>query len=632
MGVADGDAPSWVRESRIALLLKRLEQVFVRVNSQPTNFKFKAYLSTPLEDLKACLASGRFALQADYADLFLTAAQDAVDSCLIVLALLEDRTAVVTVPMRHEAMLWPWVALQRQVQRLTVLQALFKSAKTPSSWDPSSLFVGGAMASFWQHHFPGRVRVPAGELVAALGASYEPLQESERRELFAHLRPGRDGTVSVADVALVLDGPGGLWRSMLLLISWPELCPKDLLPVLMAGIGRDRHISSTAADLALEKRQQRRSVLLPGWSRRRLGQHRAAFHALQAVGMVVAADAQSEGLLVQFPTWATALTLSSQPPNLLAVMRELIGESDFLVQQCVRVSTARCVADVAESAFDITGPRDLHIELSRVHHRKVFELNDDAKDMLTLQRKLRVLLQNRDNARGDEFCSRTDSKDVHASLLSAHLENYQQDSADSARAVLADLAEAHRQTQRQVLANADKDIRRIAAGSAEATTESQLTHLQADAALADHEAVLLMEVNLCVKRRICTRGEMSLLEQRLVDLEATFAKFRRGLLQRHEGLTTQISAGEAELAELAAQLPARREAARQADDAVINARLELAEKMVPLPAGPFSPEAADVLEQQLLKDLEILKRRGEDLEKRHRRARAQAKKRAGPMP
>lgn len=617
-----------VHDFRTESLLRRLDQVLSQVDSQPESCKFRAYLRPPLEALQALLAApGEIALQAEYADLFFTAAQDSVGTCLLVLALLKDRAAAITVPMRHEAMLWPCVALQRQAQRLTALQALLESA---TEWDPSSLLIGGALASFWQKHFPGKARVPAGELVAALDASYEPLRDTDRRELLAHLRPDRDGIVSVADVALALDGPGGLWRSMLLLISWPELCPRELLPTLMAGSGRDRHIASTAADLALEKKQRRRSVVVPGWSRERLRQNRAAFHVLYSVGMVVAADAQSEGLLVQFPTWATAMTLLAQPPNLLALMRELIGDSEFVMQQCVRASAARCIADIAPAAFNIKGPRDLHIELSRIHHRKVLELNDDANDMLALQRQLHVLLQSRGAARNCEFSPRKVSHVFHTGMLDARLEKSNQESAGDARAVLADLAEANRQTQQQVLENAEEDLRRIAAGSADQPTESQLTHLQADAALADHETVLLMEVNLCVNRRIRTRGEMSLLERRLVDLEATFAKLRRELLQRHDGLTAQIGAGEAELADLAARLPGRREAARLAEDAAMDARLELAEQMVPLPAGPLSPEAAEALEKELMKDLEGLKRRGEDLEKRHRRARAQAKKRTMP--
>mmetsp|Transcript_96751 Transcript_96751/g.279302 ORF Transcript_96751/g.279302 Transcript_96751/m.279302 type:complete len:217 (+) Transcript_96751:69-719(+) len=184
-----------------------------------------------------------------------------------------------------------------------------------------------------------------------------------------------------------------------------------------------------------------------------------------------------------------------------------------------------------------------------------------------------------------------------------------------------------RQTQLQTQEALELDVQRNAELSLDAPMEPQLKMIEDDAAFADKELELLFEINLCMAQQTATRRGMSVVKANLSSLEEGFDRSRRLLTQRELELSRRIAAGEEELATLSAGLASKREAARSAADAAADARLLLAEAMVPLPATTMGAEALEAFEERIAAECKTLKSRAEDLQKRYAKAKAAAKKR-----
>eukprot|EP00929_Paragymnodinium_shiwhaense_P033666 TRINITY_DN18449_c0_g2_i2.p1 TRINITY_DN18449_c0_g2~~TRINITY_DN18449_c0_g2_i2.p1 ORF type:complete len:700 (-),score=176.62 TRINITY_DN18449_c0_g2_i2:154-2253(-) len=667
----------------------RLDRCLTAVRMQPDEgFPARPFLLPALEATRGLVAAGALdRLEADrrrgsdgacrlarenIRAVVLPALIDSVNGCLLVLTALEDlgfnnfvstgnRSGTGSVSdareilrrdanssanalLPPETLYWAYIQLRGYAQRLRVLQPLLeieaagevaaaKLAQRP--WDPSELFHGGAAQDFWRRHFPGQVAVSAGELLNALGNWYAPLERNEREELMAWLRCSSiDGLISIVDAALVLDGPG-VWRSVLFCTAWPELQPEAFLHTVMAG-GNDRHTAMTAADLAAEKREKLRSVILPEWSRERLRGDRNALHALRALGAQVVANVKShKGMLVQFPFEGLAHFIVNSPPSLCKVCRELLGRDRLVANPAQRVSAAKCVAEWIATHCNVESARERHITLGRLHHRKILELRDDSQDVLLLQR------QHADLVRGHLLAGGADLPASSETPMAAYLEDGMPPEGEGQVGMLRDLLMLNRSAQdvrqRFTMARVDEEFKRNAGGNADEAVETQMAHLGADAAFAEHEQVVLVELNVACIRQTTTLRDLSQIEQSMVSLETDFAKFRRQLIKKDEDLTRNIVRAEDELAQVMTELAGQRERAREAEDSALDARFELAELMVLLPPGKDTAMKEtflgahlatndEAVEVQLMSEIELLKGRVDELEKRYRKAKAAASK------
>jgi len=437
------------------------------------------------------------------------------------------------------------------------------------------------------------------------------------------------------DAALVLHGPGP-WRGLLFCTSWVELCPVPLLQAFIAG-GRDRHLAMTAADLAAEQHARTCSAVLPGWSRLNLCEDRAALHVVHTLGAEVAADLDGgRGLLVQFSFPDIARALHSEGSALGTLLHELLGPKAFFARPASVVSMSACVAVEAARSHEIGDDRAKHVLLSRIHARTQFALWDDMEDMLGLQRCHLALMRERLLELGE--CPEAPMSMAYSfapwdsrAFSSASCDSGGGDGACGAsatRPTLADLSQENRSLFRAidqlVQRRFSMDEQRNAQLVIDSAIEPQLEMLNADAAFSNMELELRFAINLCMNRQSVARNDMSKLENKLRDLESGFDKSRRIFTRRERNLSKQIAATEEELAALSTSLANKREASRAAADAVIDARLVLAEAMVVAPTGLGDFQK---LEQQLAAEGQALKQRVEELQRRCAKAKAAAKKR-----
>jgi len=500
---------------------------------------------------------------------------------------------------------------------LSPLAAAPSSEGRFQSLDPASFLSNGPLERFWRRHFPGKSAAPANQLLAALSKDYEPLVPAEQEELLAWLRPDDKDLVSVADAALILDGPG-VWRGVLFCTSWTELCPSALL----------RAITAASPDDVVAQEQQR-SVLLPEWCRTRLRVERGALHLFRVLGLQAAVDVLGGGLLVQFAFPGIAEHVLQGQSQLSLVCRELLGGE--VLRASGDISMAHCVSEMALSRFEIKDVREQHIVLSRIHRRMQRKLEDDAEEMLVLQERHTTLVDNQLREQGEV--------DRPPSMRSISSHQNSGKAADAAggersglRTLLFDRQTAAFASLQLSQLQTDAELRWNASGSmsgktleAQEAIEQKLESMAVSVGLQDQEDVLAKHINLCLCRHTQVRLEMSEMENTLVSLEANFAKSRRALLKREVELAGRIGNTEGKLAALSGNLAGRREAAREAEDALFDMRQELAEGMVVLP-GP-TDAIIETSEAELAAEVQMLRSRVRDLQKRYAKAKAAAKKR-----
>eukprot|EP00746_Dinoflagellata_sp_MGD_P001242 gnl/MRDRNA2_/MRDRNA2_102324_c0_seq1.p1 gnl/MRDRNA2_/MRDRNA2_102324_c0~~gnl/MRDRNA2_/MRDRNA2_102324_c0_seq1.p1 ORF type:complete len:631 (-),score=172.43 gnl/MRDRNA2_/MRDRNA2_102324_c0_seq1:236-2059(-) len=598
----------------LAVLWRRVEKCLQAVQAQPSDFKPRSFLLPPL---KAFQELGRHSVigpLSNPAGLFASVSlNDSVGAVLLILALLDDRSVLIPGQLHHDDVWRPQLTLRALGQRLSALYTLFETLKGVGGdwdaalrvWSPSSLLVSGDVAAFWEENFKQHTSVPAAELIPAISDAYEALNPKDAEKILAWLRPNAMDLISIADIALVFDGPG-FWARILFCTSWPELCEQALVTAVRAG-HRNRLTASTAADLIQEKKRQPKLALLPQWSRDMLSSTRALVHALFALGMNLAADVHGTGLLLQFDSAATAQTMLGKNTHLKSMLRELHGIS-LPLAPATGVSMAKCVADVSAERWAIAEARDQHIAMSRIYARKVHELTDNTKQMEALQKRHEVILKA--HVMGTE-----------APPLAPSSMRKSDGSLQALRKLMQVSVNIDEERQQWQFKQLDAEFMRNAEGSANEPVDSQRSHLAQDIAFDNQQTLLLMEINFCEKIRDVKRVEMSKMEQMLLDLEETFSKFRRRLILQDEDLTKRITDKENELVALNEMLGAKREEARKADSEACEMEMQLTELMVNV-----RPSGWKETEELLQKQIEAMEFRVEELRDRYKKAKAVVKK------
>lgn len=215
------------------------------------------------------------------------------------------------------------------VRRATDKEAGLGAAWAAASQErcPEDLISSGDFAAFWRDHFPGRFRVRAADFVAALRTA-RGLSASTSAELLSWLfvrkgsEVGTDGTeaeeVSLVDSALVFDC-FGVASGIAFCTHWQELFGHRYITALCGEGEQGRRSTMCAADIALARREQLSTVLLPGWSRERLHGCRSLLRVLATLGLAMACDCE-DGLLVEFsePEVAACLLQPGGPAKLAA--------------------------------------------------------------------------------------------------------------------------------------------------------------------------------------------------------------------------------------------------------------------------------------------------------------------------
>jgi hypothetical protein len=303
----------------------------------------------------------------------------------------------------------------------------------------------------------------------------------------------------------------------------------------------------------------------------------------------------------------------------------------FTAVPALRVSLAHCIAHAAASIFDVRTARDRHIAISHAHRRLIMTLKDHAEDLVCLRMRRQEMMRSRLKQEEDADVFEAEAE-PRPSPHMAHAT--QSASRPSLQQLMEENRVMERESQRCQELLVDAALSRNALGTAEEPIGLHLGRLEREAAWSANEQVLLMEINHCRARSISTRAEMSRMEETLVGLEANFAKSRRQMVLKEQELIMCIGGVEEELATLSEGLAAKREAVREVQDQVFDARLELAERMVVLQAaaegsGTAEGEAAPLaaLEERLAGEVGVLQAKAEELQKRVLRAKASAKKR-----
>lgn len=602
-------APS-AESKDLAILWRRVEKAHQTVQAQPADFKPRSFLLPPLKALHDLGRQSVIGPLSNPAGLFASVAlNDSVGAVLLILALLEDRSVLIPGQLHLDDVWRPQLALHDQGQRLSALNVLFETLKGVGGdwdaalrvWSPSSLLVSGDIAAFWEENFKQHTSVPAAELIPAITEAYEPLDSKDAERLIAWLRPNAMDLISVADISLVLDGPG-LWTRILFCTSWTELCEQALVTAVRAG-RRNRLTVSTAADLVLEKKRQQKLAMLPQWSRDMLCGTRALLHAVFSLGLQVAADVQGGGLLMQFESAATAQTMLGKATHLKAMIRELHGIT-LPVVPATAMSMAKCVADVSADRWVIAEARDQHIAMSRIYARKVHELTDNTKQMETLLKRHQALL--RAHVLGTET-------GPPAPVAMRKSEGSLQD----LRKLMQLGANVDEERQQWQFKQLDAEFQRNVEGSANEPVESQRNQLAQDISFDNQQTLLLMEINFCGKVRDLKRVEMSKMEQMLLDLEESFSKFRRRLILKDEDLTKRIGDKENELVDMNEALGTKRDEARKGDSEACELEMQLTELMVNMRPGGWKQT-----EELLQKQIEAMESRVEELKDRYKKAKA----------
>ncbi|CAK0900116.1 unnamed protein product [Prorocentrum cordatum] len=543
--------------------------------------------------------------------LLLTMLSDSSNACLVLAALLDDwaaapgaAAAVAAEEQLLQAPSGPRAALRGQLARLEALRAaLAEELAEPEGagrpvWTPESLLGCGALRWFWRARFAGQVRAPVEGLADAISHQYEPLDLEERAELAAWLRPNEQGMVSLADAALLLDAPG-VWRGALFAASCAELCPAAVVQAVAAA-GGDRHLGMTAADIVEESREKRRCVLLPAWTREQLRGDRVALTLLGALGMEVALDVPggAGGLLVQFPSSGVPRHLLRAGSALSRAAAELLGPRAAASLPATQVSVPLCVASLVAPARR-KKPSE---PSSGAFSRACTGARGPCSPTCWSCRRACKGAARRGWPRG----WRRRGAGARSSALHAARQGWS--AASSGRSSTLE----HAVIVAQLRGNAaEEDV--SAAGP-------QLPGLLEEAAAAEEDAALLAEIGWCIRQRVAIRRGLSRIEDALRVEEASVSKSWARIKHGSDELAGRVARAERELAELAAGLAAKREAARAEADAVWEARLELAEGMVLV--GAVEAGAAKAAEAALEDELQVLRSRCEDLHRKCSRAKA----------
>jgi hypothetical protein len=421
------------------------------------------------------------------------------------------------------------------------------------------------------------------------------LQEDEIQELKRWFCDDGTGVVDFSAVALALDRlsePAGLWQSLLRYVSWPELCT-SLIP-LVSGTS-DRHLRMTAADVAAEKFQLDRCVTFPEWTRGALTKDRRMMHLLRTLGAEVLADASEEGLLVLFGSQLIADVLAENMPALSLLINDFLGAS-LEVRRPSYTSPAHCIASVP--SFQIDTARARHVALQQLIRRKEHAVRDCTCRVLGVREQYVALL----GAGRTPAVTRTENAEDFCQAIWADDEVLEMQSAK----IEADL-----------MRNENRHV------DDPAVAEHGTAHDPS------HEAALLRQMDVCTRKQDAERVEMLELHHHLEKLEAKFAEARQKLLLKYELLSDQVAVRESELAAVSAGIAEKKEAVRSAVDVSRELRMELAEKMLPLPLD-LSPGLTAEIEVELSKEVQLLRFRKEKLEKAVRKAKSQCKKRLSP--
>jgi len=293
---------------------------------------------------------------------------------------------------------------------------------------------------------------------------------------------------------------------------------------------------------------------------------------------------------------------------------------------------ARCIADMAASRFRVQDERERHIVLSRIHLRMSRKLEDDYEDALSLQRQHANLVRERLKGmqaaeQGGKQSQRSETSAGGACVGSLGRRDLRQVLQETQAAYQESLSMQQACADGAMRRNADAAAKGMASAEAtEAELGPELRRIEAEALSQDREEAFREDIHLCMVRQQAVRMEMSAMEETLVSLEVSFAQSRRGLLGREVTLSKQIGDTEVRLAELSGSLSGKREAARQAGDALLEARQELAVGMVRVPAQELRGAALEAFEADILAEVQALRARAKELQKRYTKAKAAAKK------
>lgn len=195
------------------------------------------------------------------------------------------------------------VWLGRVDHTLFALHSLLEllSGEEPVSWPealaqrpPEELLGSGDCLAFWRDHFPGRFRASSAQFEAALQASFHRIDNQMCEAMRPWLKgAGDSGDVELVEAAPVLDNLG-MTRGATLCARWQEQSAHAFIRSLM-----EDHESTTVADIAAQRQEQRSSVLLRGWSREALCGDRQLLRVLMALGASAICDCPG-GLVLVF--------------------------------------------------------------------------------------------------------------------------------------------------------------------------------------------------------------------------------------------------------------------------------------------------------------------------------------------
>jgi len=299
--------------------------------------------------------------------------------------------------------------------------------------------------------------------------------------------------------------------------------------------------------------------------------------------------------LVLFGSHLIADVLAEDLLALSSLIRDFCGLS-VEVGRPLYMSPVHCIA--ALPSFQVDTARARHATLQKLIRRKVHAVRDCTDRVLGVRKQHVALLRGercetsvvpRSPVNMQEFCQAVWADDEVLELQSAMIES-------------------------DLIQNRNGHV------DDPAVSDNGATHD------LSHEAALLREMEVCTRKQDAERVEMLELHYHLVKLEAKFAEARQKLLSKYQLLSDQVAVRESELATVSAGIAAKKEAVRSAVDSSRELRMELAEKMLPLPLHP-SPNLTATIEDELTKEVQLLRLRKEKLEKTFKKIKSQSKKR-----
>jgi len=291
----------------------------------------------------------------------------------------------------------------------------------------------------------------------------------------------------------------------------------------------------------------------------------------------------------------------------------LLGNGVLACQTAAPGLLEAYLAEVVSNRLRLAGERGQHVALAQVHKRVLPLVEDNAEDLVFLQRQRRDLLRDHLVATaGEEALPELEPRVVAESPDRPRM-----------RETIQEGREVEEEVQAYQEAKLREDMRRNDEGHEDDEPEPLLRWLEVNTTYEELEELIIEEMDICASRQCETRSQIFFMEDALLGLETGFAVSRKEMLQRDRELAQRIAEAEAELAATADGLAGAREAERAREDEAREAQLELAEQMVLVPPGPES----EALERQLLVEIQALQVRSEELQKKLARAKTSAKRR-----